>query len=709
MKESDQFKKRLEFPESRFEAIVRTATDSIIISDENFIILFANKKAHEVFGYGEGELQGVALSLLLPENYLKGNVAGVQKFINSGVPELIGHTIEIGGLRKNGSVFPAELSLSSWEEEGKYFFSGIIRDISRRKVAATEKDEINKKLQEKQKELETANEEMRAVHEELRAANEELKASQEELEALNKALLNKEVQLTNWNNSLEAMVQERTFQVEKQKEWLHNLFMQVPALIGMMTGREGRVTLVNNVFLKFWGGRELEGKPIREALPELEGQGYYEMIEQVFDTGEPLFRKEYPAMIDRHNTGRMETAWFNFIYAPYFDASGKVEGTIFYGEDVTEQVLARKVVEEGAERFHFMANAMPQKVWTANAEGNVDYFNGKWLEYTGLTFEELKDWGWKKVIHPDDWEENERVWLHSLKTGVDFELEHRFRRKDGEYRWHLSRGLVQKNEKGEISIWIGTNTDIHDQRIVQEKLLQARADLRKSNEELKKRNNDLDNFIYTASHDLKSPISNMEGLINLLMAGLELKVSEKEKLMLEMMEKSIFRLRKTISDLAEITKVQKGEEEPEEEVFLAEILDDIKSDLSDEIERTGAKIKETISVPSVIYAKNSLRSILYNLFSNALKYRAEDRPPEVEIRAERVTGGVALWVADNGIGLSEQQLPKLFTMFRRLHTHVEGTGIGLYIVKRIVENSGGNIEVSSELNKGTSFKVFIQQ
>ena len=709
MDKTKHYKNRLEISEIRFEAIARTATDSIVISDEDSVIVFANKKTYEIFGYEKGELLGANIGILMPESYRKGHEAGVNRYVSSGIPKLIGHTIEIEGLRKDGTVFPIELSLSSWQEEGKHFFCGIIRDITKRKIAYKEREEVNRKLQEKQNRLEAANEELQAFHEELTAANEELQASQEELKAANNELLKKEVLLTNWNNDLEEKVKERTLQIEQQKEWLHNLIMQVPALIGLLSGREGKITLCNPFLRKLWGDRDIEGKTVREAFPELEGQGYFELLESVFDTGEPVARSEFPAMIDRHNNGELEEAFFNFIYAPYYDTKGEIEGVIAYGEDATKQVLARQVVEKSASRFHFMADAMPQKVWTANADGNVDYFNKKWLEYAGLTFEELKDWGWKDIIHPDDWEENERVWLRSIQTGDDFQLEHRFKRKDGQYRWHLSRGLAHRNEHGEISMWVGTNTDIHDQRLAQEKLLKTKAELRKSNEELKKKNNDLDNFIYTASHDLKSPISNLEGLINLLKPNLNKKVSDKESLMLEMMEKSIFRLRKTISDLTEITKAQKGEGEPPEEVFFAEILEDVKSDLANEIKSSAVHLQEEIEVPKIIYSRNNLRSIIFNLISNAIKYRSPDRPLVVKIHSYKEKEIVCLEVSDNGVGLSEQQLPKLFTMFKRLHTHVEGTGIGLYILKRIVENNGGSIEVASELDKGTSFKVLFRQ
>lgn len=125
----------------------------------------------------------------------------------------------------------------------------------------------------------------------------------------------------------------------------------------------------------------------------------------------------------------------------------------------TNEALAR-----GVERTRFMLDAMPQKVWTADSAGKVGFFNRRWLEYAGLEPEALRDWGWQRIVHPEDWPENLRVWRRSIDTGEDFELEHRLLRADGAYRWHLSRGVAQRGEDGRVVTWVGTNTDVDDQK-----------------------------------------------------------------------------------------------------------------------------------------------------------------------------------------------------------------------------------------------------
>lgn len=228
------------------------------------------------------------------------------------------------------------------------------------------------------------------------------------------------------------------------------------------------------------------------------------------------------------------------------------------------------------------------------------------------------------------------------------------------------------------------------------------------NKELEKINVDLDNFIYTASHDLKSPIVNLEGLINHLRKKLQGIDSFEDFNLLDMLKTSIEKLKNTIADLTEITKVQKDLEEDAQQVSFKEILEDVKDGINANIIESKAIINESLEVIQIVYPRKNLRSIIYNLLSNAIKYRAVERPLEIDIKTYKENGSIVLLVEDNGMGVSKNQQHKLFAMFKRLHTHVEGTGIGLYIIKRIIENRGGWIEVESTLNEGTVFKVYFK-
>src|SRR5690554_173349 len=226
------------------------------------------------------------------------------------------------------------------------------------------------------------------------------------------------------------------------------------------------------------------------------------------------------------------------------------------------------------------------------------------------------------------------------------------------------------------------------------------------NHELEKVNIDLDNFIYTASHDLKSPISNLEGLIRIVKEELANITNPTHLEFLDMMEISITKLRNTILDLAEITKVQKNLEQDAELVSFKQILHDVKEDLMFNNQMAVA-INQKLEVEEIYYPVHGLRSVLYNLLSNAIKYRSGERPVQINIHTFKENGAVVLLVEDNGMGIEKRHLPKLFSMFKRFHSHVDGTGIGLYIIKRIVENQGGEIQYISKGDQGSIFKVFL--
>ncbi|NEM97089.1 sensor histidine kinase [Pontibacter burrus] len=226
------------------------------------------------------------------------------------------------------------------------------------------------------------------------------------------------------------------------------------------------------------------------------------------------------------------------------------------------------------------------------------------------------------------------------------------------------------------------------------------------NRELQRINTDLDNFIYTASHDLKSPVINLEGLVEVLKDDLG---PNQHIAVLDRISNSITRLKSVIDDLSDIVRLQSGVT-GREPVIIHELIDEILENLSEQIQKSNAQISVDLDEYTLEhYSRKNLRSVLYNLMSNALKYAAPDRRPEIKITAGMAEPGLLkLSIADNGLGLTATQKSKIFTMYKRMHTHVEGSGLGLYIVKRILENNGDRIEVESEVDKGTTFNIFFR-
>jgi len=239
-----------------------------------------------------------------------------------------------------------------------------------------------------------------------------------------------------------------------------------------------------------------------------------------------------------------------------------------------------------------------------------------------------------------------------------------------------------------------------------EKVINARK-LAESNAELKRINNDLDNFIYTASHDLKAPVSNLEGLFYTLFS--EITMTKELAELKEMIEASFKRFTITIKDLTEISKIQKESSIESTEIFFSDVLKDVEEGLTDELKSLEPEIISNFSIPSIKFSRKNLRSIIYNFISNGIKYSSPGRKPILSLSTEKQNEFIVLTITDNGLGVAAEHLGKMFQMFKRLHNHVEGTGIGLYIVKRIVDNAGGKIEVQSELGKGTTFKIYLKE
>lgn len=242
--------------------------------------------------------------------------------------------------------------------------------------------------------------------------------------------------------------------------------------------------------------------------------------------------------------------------------------------------------------------------------------------------------------------------------------------------------------------------------LAQQKIQQQLQELEKVNETLRKVNHDLDTFVYTASHDLKAPITNIEGLLGMLERRIKVFEPGLEQIM-EMMKQSVSRFNITVADLAEVARLQKRTEGDLEKIDISGVVDEVLLSIHDIIEKANAEIRvDCTAYPFIVFSKKNLKSIIYNLVSNAIKYASPDRPPQVVVTSEKVGEYVLLSVRDNGLGIPANKQKEIYTMFKRLHHHVEGTGVGLYIVKRIVENAKGEIKVESKVGEGSVFKLY---
>jgi PAS domain S-box-containing protein len=387
------------------------------------------------------------------------------------------------------------------------------------------------------------------------------------------------------------------------------------------------------------------------------------------------------------------------FYPPYFILLGGITITILiflitlYFAQIQQSNLLKQTITDNASAG----------IFTINAEGYCTFLNPAAKKMTGYNFNEISEKPFLDLVHPCKATGHNKDECSLYQAIADFkeikDHEDVFVRKDGsEFYASCSTKLIIK--RGHPTSTLLEIRDVTEEKKSKQRLIDTA-------EQLKIINTDLDNFIYTASHDLRAPIANLEGLINGLNKTAVVKLNNSEKTMVEMVMMSINRLKRTITDLTTITKAQKDIEKDQEKVSFKEVLEDVKADLNILIKETDPEFVENFETSYINYSKKDIRSLFYNLLSNAMKYRSPERKLKIEISSYSEKDSTILSIKDNGLGIKEEYQKKLFVMFKRIHTHVEGSGIGLYILKRILENKGGKIEVQSIEGRGTTFKVYL--
>ncbi|MGI4832015.1 MAG: sensor histidine kinase [Janthinobacterium lividum] len=370
----------------------------------------------------------------------------------------------------------------------------------------------------------------------------------------------------------------------------------------------------------------------------------------------------------------------------------------------TEEIALQR---EAAAETSRILEGIPQIAWSADPSGNSTYVNQRWADFTGERSASFVR-QLSERTHPNDRTAALAQWLGCTRTGEPLEMEFRVRNAAGEYRWLLARALPSRDEQGRVRQWLGTYTDIQEHKLAQAHLQQAQRQLRDKNNQLSRVNVDLDTFVYAASHDLKQPVNNIDGLLQALLEELPPERSVPVQDILRLMRSSVTRFQHTIDQLTDVTQVHRQHSAAAAPVPLAAVVRGVALDLAPLVQRAGAELVLDIQDGQpVLCSEKNLRGVIYNLLSNALKYRSPARPPRVVLRAYPIGDYVRLSVEDNGLGLDAASQQKLFGMFQRLHAHVEGAGIGLYMVKKLVENVGGRVEVASELDVGSTFTVYL--
>ncbi|WP_181164540.1 PAS domain-containing sensor histidine kinase [Amaricoccus solimangrovi] len=269
--------------------------------------------------------------------------------------------------------------------------------------------------------------------------------------------------------------------VASEWERLARMFEQAPSFMALLSGPEHVFELVNPAYRKLVGHRDVIGRTVRDALPEIEGQGIYQLLDRVYETGEPFLGQGFPAQLQPTPGAPSMDRLLDFVCQPIQDATGQTIGIFVEGIDITERVAAQSALSESEQRFRVFADTSPNHMWSTLPDGTMDWYNRRLREYFDLDARPLAEGGWIRLIHPADRRDVARLWRRSLGTGTRYEAEARLRRGDGAWRWHLIRA-VPIEAGGRITRWIGTSTDVDDSRRAVAALRASETRLRLSQE-----------------------------------------------------------------------------------------------------------------------------------------------------------------------------------------------------------------------------------
>ncbi|MFN6485235.1 MULTISPECIES: ATP-binding protein [unclassified Nostoc] len=383
-------------------------------------------------------------------------------------------------------------------------------------------------------------------------------------------------------------------------------------------------------------------------------------------------------------------------------------------EQLQQEILQRQrileILRQSEERYRYLTEAIPQLVWTTNANGECDYFNQNWCEYTGLTLEQSLGSGWLAALHPDDIQTADEVWSNAVKNGITYNNEYRFKRAaDGSYRWQLARGLPLKDEQGFVVKWFGTCTDIHEQK----QILEERAHLLEleqiAREKAETANRIKDEFLAVLSHELRTPLNAILGWSKLLQSRRldQTKTSEA----LATIERNATLQVQLIEDLLDISRILQGKLTLNiTKINLrSTVLSAIETmDLAAEAKLIEVNTAFEPNVGQIMGDSTRLQQVVWNLLSNAIKFTPKGG--KVEVRLEEADGYAQIIVSDTGKGISADFLPFVFDYFRQADStstrNFGGLGLGLAIVRNIIEMHGGIVKADSHGDgKGAIFTV----
>ena len=473
-------------------------------------------------------------------------------------------------------------------------------------------------------------------------------------------------------------------------ERLRSLFHQAPGFMAVIRGSEHVFELVNAAYQRLIGDRDVVGRPLRAALPDIAGQGFFELLDRVHATGEPYTGRGVSLRLQRRPHEPAEERFVDFLYQPLTGPDGRVSGIFVQGHDVTEQYRAQ-------EELRAFSDSIPALAWTTRPDGRVERFNAQWYAYTGQSEAEALGSGWLAALHPEDRSAPGEAWGKALPDARPWSVEYRIRARSGGYRWFLARAVPQRDADGRILRWFGTSTDIDDAKRAEQALTEA--DRQK------------DEFLATLAHELRNPLAPIRNAAAAL-ASPGLSDADLARTT-AIIRRQVGHMAHLLDDLLDVSRITRRQLQLKlVPTDLADVVSSALETARPLLDARGHRVDVAAPEGKVVLYADPVRlsQVLSNLLTNAAKYT--DPGGHVEIRIRVTAGHCSISVRDSGIGIAPGALESVFTMFAQEHAALDrsegGLGIGLALVKGLVELHGGRVEARSEgLGRGSEFIVHV--
>jgi len=476
--------------------------------------------------------------------------------------------------------------------------------------------------------------------------------------------------------------------IAKLSAELETIFNSVPTMIWYKDDKNNFLR-VNRSAAQTMGRTvaETEGRSAYDLMPN-EAEHYYEDDREVITSGKPKLN-----IIERLPTTSGETRWVQTDKVPCRDETGNIIGVIVICADITE----RKRVEEKlavALEFHkqLLGNA-PALIWRAGTDAKCSWFNTTWLEFTGRTMEQELGDGWVEGVHPDDLDRCLKIYQDAFAARQPFQMDYRLRRPDGSYSWISDSGIALNDVSGGFCGYIGYCFDITERMQFQK--------------ELSRKNADLELFTTAVSHDLKSPLVTVKTFLGYLEKDLDDPGARAKDL--GYIRSAADKMKRLLDDLLALARIGHLRNEPVV-LPLQEVVREALGIVAGQIAERGVRVEVTPEPVLLHGNRPQLVAVFQNLLDNAVKFLGDQPAPRIEVGAETEDGEIVLFVRDNGKGIDPCDQPKIFGMFQKLDAHTPGSGIGLAMVRRIVEAHGGKIHAQSDgPGMGATFRFTLEK